>query len=33
MSKDYILKTCEAFRPQLEAIIEAEGGHIESQNF
>ena len=32
MSKDYIIKTCKAFRPRLEAIIEAEGGHIEGQN-
>ena len=32
MSKDYIIKTCKAFRPQLEAMIEAEGGHIEGQN-
>ena len=32
MSKDYIIKTCKAFRPQLEAIIETEGGHIEGQN-
>ena len=35
MSKDYIVKTfkqSKAFRPQLEAMIEAEGGHIEGQN-
>ena len=32
MSKDYIIKICNAFRPRLEAIIEAEGGHIEGQN-
>ena len=32
-SKDYIIMTCNAFRPQLEAMIEAEGGHIEGQNF
>ena len=33
MSKDYIIMTCNAFWPQLEAMIEAEGGHIEGQNF
>ena len=32
MSKDYIIKICNACRPRLEAIIEAEGGHIEGQN-
>ena len=33
MSKDYIIiKTWKAFRPQLEAMIEAEGGHIKGQN-
>ena len=32
MSKDSIIKTCKAFWPQLEAMIEAEGGHIEGQN-
>ena len=31
MSKDYIIKTFKAFQPQLEAMIEAEGGHIEDQ--
>ena len=28
----YIIKTWKAFRPRLEAMIEAEGGHIEGQN-
>ena len=32
MSKDYIIKTCKAFQPGLEAMIEAKGGHIEGQN-
>ena len=35
MSKDYIIKTfkqSKAFQTQLEAMIEAEGGHIEGQN-
>ena len=32
MSKDYIIKTCKAFRPRLEAVIKAEGGHIEGKN-
>ena len=32
MIKDYIIKTYKAFWPQLEAMIEAEGGHIEGQD-
>ena len=32
MSKVCIIKTCKAFRPQLEAINWAKGGHIEGQN-
>ena len=32
MSEDYIIKTCKAFRPRLEAMLEAEGGHIEGKN-
>ena len=32
MSKDSIIKTSKAFQPRLEAMIEAEGGHIEGQN-
>ena len=28
MSKAYIIKTCRSFRPRIEAVIEAEGGHI-----
>ena len=31
MSKDYIIKTYKEFRPRLEAMIEAEGGHIVGQ--
>ena len=31
MSKEYIVKTCKAFRPCLEAMIEANGGHIEGK--
>jgi len=29
MSMDYVIKVCKAFRPRLEAMIEAEGGHFE----
>ena len=32
MPKDYTIKPCMAFRPQLEAMIETEDGHIEGQN-
>ena len=31
MSKEYIVKTCKAFRPCWEAMIEANGGHIEGK--
>ena len=31
MSKDYIIKTYKVFQPLLEAMIEAEGGHIVGQ--
>ena len=31
MSKEYIIKTCEAFKPRLKAMIEADGGHFESK--
>ena len=31
MSKEYIVKTCKAFRPRLEAMIEANGGHSEGK--
>jgi inhibitor of nuclear factor kappa-B kinase subunit alpha len=29
MSPDYIRATCQRFRPRLEAVVRAEGGHIE----
>ena len=31
MSKEYIVKTCKAFRPRLEAMIEANGGLFEGK--
>ena len=32
MKKDYIRKVCKAFRPRLERVIAAKGGHIENHN-
>ncbi|QQP38996.1 Transposable element tcb2 transposase [Caligus rogercresseyi] len=29
MSVDFIVKTCKAFRPQIEAMLKANGGHFE----
>jgi hypothetical protein len=29
MSEDFISKVCRSFRPRLEAMIEADGGHFE----
>jgi hypothetical protein len=29
LSKDYIVKTCKAFRPWIEAVLAANGKHIE----
>ena len=29
MDEDFIKKTCQAFRPRIEAMIKAEGGHFE----
>jgi hypothetical protein len=29
LSKEYIEKTCSSFRGRIEAVIEANGGHIE----
>ena len=31
MTDSYVVKTFKAFRPRIEAIIEAEGGHIEGK--
>ncbi|QQP34837.1 Putative transposable element, partial [Caligus rogercresseyi] len=29
MSVDFIVKTCKAFRPRIEAMLKANGGHFE----
>ena len=29
MTEDFIVKTCKAFRPRIEAMIKAEGNHFE----
>lgn len=29
MTGEFIMKTCKAFRPRIEAMIEAEGDHFE----
>ena len=29
MSEDFVARSCQKFRPRIEAVIEAEGGHIE----
>ncbi|QQP49000.1 Uncharacterized protein FKW44_007891, partial [Caligus rogercresseyi] len=29
MSMDYVVRVCAAFRPRVEAMIEAEGSHFE----
>ena len=31
MPEDFVRKTCASFRGRIEAIIEAEGGHIEGK--
>ena len=30
MSEDYVWKVCGAFRPRLEAMVSADGGHFEN---
>lgn len=30
MPEDYIIKVCRAFRPRLEAMLDAKGGHFEN---
>ena len=29
MSVDFVVKTCKAFRPRIETMLEANGGHFE----
>ena len=33
MSEDYVIKTCKAFRPSIEAMIPADDDHFELLNF